>query len=105
MALLFNKMVALVTITQNKDADGNPAEAEAKLEHVPAAYKSVYGNDFFASNAQGIKSDVVVVIAAVNYSGETKLIDEATSHVFKVIRTFQNGLDLELTVTDLGVAQ
>ena len=103
--MLFNKMVALVGVTQGKDADGFPAEVETKLEHVPAAYKSVYGNDFFASNAQGIKSDVVVVIAAVNYSGETKLIDEANSHVFKVIRTFQDGLNLELTVTDLGVVQ
>ena len=103
--MLFNKMVSLVGVTQGKDADGFPAEVETKLEHVPAAYKSVYGNDFFASNAQEIKSDVVVVIAAVNYSGETKLIDEANSHVFKVIRTFQDGLNLELTVTDLGVVQ
>ena len=103
--MLFNKMVSLVGVTKGKDADGFPAEIESKLEHVPAAYKSVYGNDFFASNAQGIKSDVVVVIAAVNYSGETKLIDEANSHVFKVIRTFQDGLNLELTVTDLGVPQ
>ena len=103
--MLFNKMVSLVGVTQGKDADGFPAEVETKLEHVPAAYKSVYGNDFFASNAQGIKSDVVVVIAAVNYSGEAKLIDEANSHVFKVIRTFQDGLNLELTVTDLGVVQ
>ena len=103
--MLFNKMDAHVGTTQGKDTDGFPAEVETKLEHVPAAYKSVYGNDFFASNAQGIKSDVVVVIAAVNYSGETKLIDEANSHVFKVIRTFQDGLNLELTVTDLGVVQ
>lgn len=103
--LLFNKMVSLVSVSQAKGEDGFPEETETKLEHVPAAYKSVYGNDFFASNAQGIKSDVVVVIAAVNYSGETKLIDESNSHVFKVIRTFQDGLNLELTVTDLGVAQ
>ena len=103
--MLFNKMVALVGVTQGKDADGFPAEVETKLEHVPAAYKSVYGNDFFASNAQRIKSDEVVVIAAVNYSGETKLIDEANSHVFKVVRKFQDGLNLELTVTDLGVPQ
>jgi len=103
--LLFNKMVSLVGVAQVKDADGFPAETETKLEHVPAAYKSVYGNDFFASNAQGIKADIVVVIAAVNYSGETKLIDESNSHAFKVIRTYQDGLDLELTVTDLGVAQ
>lgn len=103
--LLFNKMVALVGVTQGKDVDGFPTEIETKLEHVPAAYKSVYGNDFFASNAQGIKADVVVVIAAINYSGESKLIDEANDHAFKVIRTFQDGLNLELTVTDLGVSQ
>jgi head-tail adaptor len=101
--LLFNKMVSLITVTKGKDADGYPTGTETKLEHIPAAYKSVYGNDFYASNAQGIKADVVVVIAAVNYSGETKLVDEENNHAFKVIRTFLDGLNLEITCTDLGV--
>lgn len=103
--LLFNKVVTLVSVMHEKDTDGFSKETESRFEHIPAAYQSVYGSEFYRANAQGIQTDLVVVLAEVNYSGETRIVDEETNHTFQVVRSFQNGLNVELTVTDLGVVQ
>lgn len=105
MALLFNKMVTLIGVLHEKGADGFSVEMDTRFEHIPAAYQSVYGSEFYRANAQGIQTDLTVVLAAVNYSGETKVIDEETKHTFQIVRVFYNGLNVELTVTDLGVVQ
>lgn len=105
MALLYNKMVALVNTIRTKDADGISSETETLFPHIPAAYQSVYGSEFYRANAQGIQTDLTVVLAAVNYSGEARIIDEETNHTFQVVRAFYIGLNVELTVTDLGVVQ
>lgn len=105
MALLFNKTVTLVRMARTKGEDGISSETETLFPHIPAAYQSVYGNEFYRANAQGIQTDFTVVLAAVNYSGETKIIDEETNHTYQVVRAFYNGLNVELTVTDLGVVQ
>ncbi len=105
MTLLFNKMVTLVHTIRAKGVDGISSETETLFPHIPAAYQSVYGSEFYRANAQGIQTDLTVVLAAVNYSGETKVIDEESNHTFQVVRAFYNGLNVELTVTDLGVVR
>ena len=105
MKLLFNKIVTLIGVSHDKGTDGFSAEANTRFEHIPASFQSVYGNEFYRANAQGIQTDLTVVLAAVNYSGETRVLDEETNHTFQVVRAFYNGLNVELTVTDLGVIQ
>jgi hypothetical protein len=103
--LLFNKSVTLVGTVRTKDTDGFAVESEKLFTGIPAAYQSVYSNEFYSANMQGIKTDLMVVISDVNYSGETRVIDEETNHTFNVIRAYKNGFNVELTVTDLGVVQ
>ncbi len=103
--LLFNKSVTLVGTVRTKDTDGFATESEKLFTGVPAAYQSVYSNEFYNATAQGIKTDLTVVIADVNYGGETRMIDEETNHTFGVVRSYKNGFNVELTVTDLGVVQ
>jgi hypothetical protein len=102
---VFNKMITLIGVAHEKDADGFSEETETRFEHIPAAFQSVYGNDFYRANAQGIQTDLVVVLADVNYSGETRILDEETNRTFQVVRAYHNSLNVELTVTDLGVVQ
>lgn len=104
--MIWNKVVTLTGKVQTgKDSDGYPIYEETSLENVPAYFKSVYGNEFYTANQQGIKADLVIVVATVNYSGETEITDEETSHKFELIRHYEVGLNTELTVTDLGVPQ
>lgn len=104
--MLWNRSVTLIGKVQTgKDSDGFPIYEDSKLENVPAYYQSVYGTEFYRSNQQGIKADIMIVLASVNYSGETEIVDEETQHRYELIRKFENGLNVELTVTDLGVVQ
>lgn len=102
----WNKMVTLTGKVQTgKDPDGYPIYEPTSLTNVPAYFQSVYGSEFWNSNQQGVKADIVIVVATVNYSGETEITDEETGHQYKLIRHFEKGLNTELTVTDLGVPQ
>jgi hypothetical protein len=103
--LLFNKSVTLVDTARIKDTDGFATETEKLFTRIPAAYQSVYSNEFYNATAQGIKTDLMIVIADVNYGGETRVIDEETNHTFSVVRSYKNGFNVELTVIDLGVIQ
>lgn len=101
----WNKFVTLTGESESgQDADGFPIPPAPKLtENVLASFKSVRGNEFYTANAQGIMADIIVVINAVNYAGERKLMDEETGKKYEVIRTYEVGQNIELTVTDLGV--
>ena len=104
--MLWNRSVTLIGKVQTgKDSDGFPIYDDTRLENVPAYYQSVYGNEFYTANQQGIKADLVIVIASVNYSGETVIEDEETNHRYELVRHFEKGPNMELTVTDLGVVQ
>lgn len=104
--MLWNRSVSLIGKVQTgKDTNGYPIYEDIKLENVPAYYQSVYGTEFYKSNQQGIKADIVIVLAAINYSGETVIVDEETQHQYQLIRKFEKEQNVELTVTDLGVVQ
>lgn len=101
----WNKLITLIGETAGgQDEQGFPVPPSQKLtENVLASFKSVRGNEFYTANAQGIMADIVVVINAINYAGEKKLMDEETGKKYEIIRTYEVGQNIELTVTDLGV--
>lgn len=101
----WNKFVTLIgDVAGGQDEQGFPIPPTLKkTENVLASFKSVRGNEFYTANAQGIMADIVVVINAINYGGEKELMDEETGKEYEVIRTYEVGQNIELTVTDLGV--
>ena len=103
--MAWNKFITLIgEVAGGQDEQGFPIPPSQKLtENVLASFKSVRGSEFYTANAQGIMADIVVVINAVNYGGEKKLMDEETGKEYEVIRTYEVGQNIELTVTDLGV--
>ena len=90
-----NEVINLVQITKSVDEYGDMTETEIKTQ-VFARLKSVGMSEFYQANGTGFKPEVKFVLSDyLDYHGE--MIVEWDGGRFDVIRTYINGLEIELT--------
>ena len=110
---MYSDVINLIVVTQGKDGDGFPAEAETKFE-VYANKKSVGRSEFYQSMQAGITATAVFETRVCDFEESTvtnSVKHEATrvehdGKKYNIIRTYSKDNEmLEITCSDLGVAQ
>lgn len=96
---MYNDVAYLVPETVTKDENFNPIIKKGEPRMVYVKPKSVGMREFYAAATTDFHPDLVLVLADyLDYDGE-KLI-EYNDKPFNIVRTYRNGLELELTLEE-----
>lgn len=91
-----HEILTLITAIQHADAYGDPVTTETSRE-VFAKLGSIGQKEFYQAHAVGLQPELKFVLADyLDYDGETLV--EYNGQRYRVLRTYRNGLELELTV-------
>lgn len=98
---MYNDIIKLVSVREfGSDGLGNINREESERS-VYAELRSIGTTEFYQAQALGLKPEVKFVIADyLDYQGEEVLKYsgyESKEEVYRVIRTFRNGNELEIT--------
>lgn len=78
--------IKLRTVTKTPGAGGYVSES-VSASTVYADVMSVKRSEFYAAGAAGMKADIVFVVNADEYAGQTEV--EYDGKIYKVVRTYQ----------------
>lgn len=91
-----NEVLTLIKRVPDFDANGDPVTVETRRE-VFARMGGIGMREFYAASATDFHPEAKFVLADyLDYDGETLVIHNGTP--FRVLRTYRNGQELELTV-------
>lgn len=91
-----NEILTLITVAQAPDEYGDLVPAEARRE-VFAKLGSIGQKEFYQAQAVGLQPELKFILADyLDYEGET--LAEHNGQRYRVLRTYQSGQELELTV-------
>ena len=91
-----NEILTLITVTQHADEYGDVVTTETTRE-VFAKLGSIGQKEFYQAHAVGLQPELKFVLADyLDYSGETLV--EYDGQRYRVLRTYRDGLELELIV-------
>ncbi len=91
-----NEILTLITVTQTADEYGDQVTTETTRE-VFAKLGSIGMKEFYQAQAVGLQPELKFVLADyLDYEGETLV--EHNGHRYRVLRTYRDDQELELTV-------
>ena len=91
-----NEVLILIRQTYTTDDFGDPVTTETHRE-VFGRLGSIGQAEFYQAHAAGLKPELKFILADyLDYEDET--VVEYNGQRFRVLRTFRNGLELELTL-------
>lgn len=98
---MYNEVIKLVSVKNTVDEYGDTVTTETETE-VFAQLRSIGQSEFYQSRANGFRPEVKFIIADfLDYSGEQLVRYQpygAEEEIdYRVIRTYQNGTELEIT--------
>lgn len=96
-----NEILTLIQQTKSTDEYGDPIISETFRE-VLCRETSIGQTEFYQAHANGLKPEIKLVIADyLDYNGEQLLrytpMGQTKEQLFRVLRTFRNGQELEIT--------
>ncbi len=92
-----NDVIYLIKVTETSNEYGDSISAETS-RRVACSKGSVGQKEFYQSQAVGLKPEIKVTIADyLDYEGE--MLVEFEGIRYRVLRTYQSGRKLELTLT------
>ena len=96
-----NECMALIQQTWGEDEYGDPVLSET-FRVVLCREASIGQAEFYQAHATGLKPEIKLVIADyLDYQGEQLLrytpLGQTEEQLFRVLRTYRNGLELEIT--------
>ena len=92
---MYNEVITLIKTVKSVNVIGDPKIDEIKRE-VFAEIKSVGQQEFYQAQAQGLKPEMKVILSDYyDYEDEEELI--YSDKRYKVLRTYRNGTQLEIT--------
>jgi SPP1 family predicted phage head-tail adaptor len=96
-----NEVLTLIKRTPDIDANGDPVTIETRRE-VFARVGSIGMREFYAASTTDFHPEAKFILADyLDYNEETLVI--YNGHPFRVLRTYRNGQELELTVESAPV--
>lgn len=96
-----NEVLTLIKRTPDVDANGDPVTTETRRD-VFARMSSIGMREFYAASSTDFHPEAKFVLADyLDYDDETLVIHDG--HPFRVLRTYRNGQELELTVESAPV--
>lgn len=96
-----NEVLTLIKRAPGLDANGDPVAIETRRD-VFARMDSIGMREFYAADSTDFHPEAKFVLADyLDYDGETLVIHD--DHPFRVLRTYRNGQELELTVESAPV--
>lgn len=91
-----NEILTLITATQHADEYGDLVTTETSRE-VFAELRSIGQKEFYQAQATGLQPELKFVLADyLDYNDEALV--EHNGQRYRVLRTYRNGQELELTV-------
>lgn len=91
-----NETITLITVTQTPDEYGDLVATETARE-VFARMGSIGMKEFYQAQAAGLQPELKFVLADyLDYEGETLV--EYNGQRYRVLRTYRNDQELELTI-------
>lgn len=91
-----NEILTLISVVNGVDEYGDPATTETSRE-VFCRLASIGQKEFYQAQAVGLQPELKFVLADyLDYSGETLV--EYDGQRYRVLRTYRDGLELELIV-------
>ena len=91
-----NDILILIATTNGVDEYGDPTISETRRE-VFCRKGSVGQSEFYQAHANGLKAELKLVLADhLDYEGEALV--EYDGELFRVLRTYRTGKELELVV-------
>lgn len=96
-----DEILTLIQQTHETDAYGDPVITETRRT-VLCRESSIGQQEFYQAHATGLKPEIKLVIADyLDYQGEKLLLytplGQNEEQLFRVLRTYRNGLELEIT--------
>ena len=102
----WNHVISLISYSKAKDKDGFEIMQEKISDPIPAEFESVTRAEEEHSKQLGYNADLMVKIMAIDYNGESTLLDVDTNKKYAIKRTYAISSELlQLTVTDLTKRQ
>ena len=94
-----NDLIVLRKVTRTKDADGYDVKKTVSERNVFTERKSVTHTEFYEAMQIGIHADVIFILNAEEYDGETEIRFAGTTYA--VVRTYQTDIgNIELTCSE-----
>lgn len=91
-----NEVLTLITVVNGVDEYGDPATTETSRE-VFCRLASIGQKEFYQAQAVGLQPELKFILADyLDYAGETLV--EYDGQRYRVLRTYRDGLELELIV-------
>jgi SPP1 family predicted phage head-tail adaptor len=91
-----NSILTLIQRIQGVDEYGDPTITETRRQ-IFCRRASIGQSEFYQAHATGLKPEMKLVIADyLDYAGEDLV--EYDGQLYRVLRTYRTGLELELTV-------
>lgn len=91
-----NEVLTLITVVNGVDEYGDPTTTETSRT-VFCGLSSIGQKEFYQAHAVGLQPELKFILADyLDYSGETLV--EYDGQRYRVLRTYRDGLELELVV-------